>query len=1039
MIQPFGGRRGSEFFIMDFLQKFPAQALDTSVAEEALCEDIRNFTNSEFCAIVLHDENGIISKLTLTPQGSHEFLTDDLLEKMIYVSVGSSSIKMWDIPDKKELFSEVGISPDIFNILSMPLFTGPSRIGTLLIVNITIDANTISLDPLFQTMDMIGKIIGLVLKNAYFYQETQEQLKLSKFMAEIGIILASSASSLIGLLQNSAEAIVSHLGVSVARIWVVDETGHILELLASAGLYTHVGGDQSRITVCKDTMGIIARESLPRITNSAQTDPLINGIDWVKRDGIIAFAGYPLLSEGRVTGVLAIFSKNILTKFTIDSIATVSYSIAIAVKNQQVEKMRVQAKKEAETAKEEADRVKKVAETAKEEADRVKKVAETAKEEADRVKKVAEIAKEEADRVKKEAEIAKEVADRAKAEAVVAKEVAARAMEEVVIAKEEAERANRSKSDFLSNMSHEIRTPMNAIIGLTDIVLERILDEKQKEYLLIVKSSANFLLSTINGILDIMKIESGKFELENMDFSIKAVVASAIDMFLITAPKKGILIKYDISPEVPSVLKGDPTRLRQVLINLIGNALKFTLKGEINVALNVLDGQNQKDTVNLLFSVKDTGIGIAPDRKETIFKRFTQADSSTTREYGGTGLGLTINKEFVNLMGGAMWVESELGVGSTFYFTVVMKKTDKEYVLSTEEFYDQHRHILLARPRRKFRILVVEDIEENILLLNIRLQQYGHTVIIARNGLEAVERFKSDRVDVILMDVQMPVMDGLEATRQIRKLESSIGGRITIIALTASVMREEKASYIRKGVDAVVEKPIEIENLLSTIELTVGDDIGEVTTNLLVENEAASLCELASIDGIDVSKGITVWKDAEAYKKALMGFSRKYGDAADKILFLIEDNDIDGAHRIAHSLDGVSGNLSIVYVFKVARELSHSLKDGKLDNARTQLGQLKELLRTVVDSINKIHVQEPIINHKRELDSSALKGLILRLVESCEADEPDEAELILIELHGVISAEQEEAIKKYIEDLDFDGAKEETLKLAISFGIVPES
>ncbi|MCG6551899.1 MAG: GAF domain-containing protein, partial [Candidatus Magnetominusculus sp. LBB02] len=374
MIKPFGGRRGSEFFIMDFLQKFPAQALDPSGAEEALCEDIRDFTNSKVCAIVLHDENGKISRATLTPKGSHELLTDILLEKMIYVSAGTSSIKMWDIPDKKQLLNEVGIPPDFFNILSMPLFSGTSRIGTLLIVNITLDVNATSLDPLFQTMDMIGKIIGLVLKNAYFYQETQEQLELSKFMAEIGQILAYSTSSLMVLLQNSAEAIVRCLGVSLARIWVMDDAENVLELQASAGLYTHIGADQSHISIGKDAIGIIARESKPYITNSAQTDPLVNHTDWVKRDGIIAFAGYPLLAEGRVAGVLTIYSKSILTRFMVDSISTVSYSIAIAIKNKQVEKMRGQAK-------EEADRVKEAALIAKEEADRVKEAALTAKEE----------------------------------------------------------------------------------------------------------------------------------------------------------------------------------------------------------------------------------------------------------------------------------------------------------------------------------------------------------------------------------------------------------------------------------------------------------------------------------------------------------------------------------------------------------------------------------------------------------------------------------------------------------------------------------
>ncbi|MBF0567697.1 MAG: hypothetical protein HQK95_02400, partial [Nitrospirae bacterium] len=444
MIESFGGSRGSEFFIMDFLQKMPAQALDPSGAEEALCEDIRKFTNSQVCAIVLHDEHGKISKVTLTPPDSHEFLTGDLLEKMIYVSVGTSSIKVWNIPEKKGVFNEIGISADIFNILSMPLYSGSTRIGTLLIVNITIDANSISLDPLFQTMDMIGKIIGLVLKNAYFYQETQEQLKLSKFMAEIGQILASSASSLAGLLQNSAEAIVSHLGVSVARIWVMDETGNTLELQASAGLYKNIDGDQSRITVGKDTMGIIASDSMPHITNPAQTDPLINCTDWVKRDGIIAFEEYPLIAEGRVTGVLAIFSKNILTKFTIDSIATVSNSIAVAIKNKQVEKMRIQAKEEALTDKEEADRVKEVALTDKEEADRVKEVALTDKEEADRVKEVALTDKEVADRVKEAALTAKEVADRVKEAALTAKEVADRVKEAALIAKEEADRVKEA-------------------------------------------------------------------------------------------------------------------------------------------------------------------------------------------------------------------------------------------------------------------------------------------------------------------------------------------------------------------------------------------------------------------------------------------------------------------------------------------------------------------------------------------------------------------------------------------------------------------
>ncbi|KJU84250.1 Crossover junction endodeoxyribonuclease RuvC [Candidatus Magnetobacterium bavaricum] len=304
--------------------------------------------------------------------------------------------------------------------------------------------------------------------------------------------------------------------------------------------------------------------------------------------------------------------------------------------------------------------------------------------------------------------------------------------------------------------------------------------------------------------------------------------------------------------------------------------------------------------------------------------------------------------------------------------------------------------------------MVAEDIEENILLLNIRLKQYGHTVVIARNGLEAVECFKTEKIDVILMDVQMPVMDGLEATRQIRQLETITGGRITIIALTASVMREEKASYIKQGVDAVVEKPIEIDNLLSTIELAVREGIGDdLYSELIVEKEPALVREVSLMNGIDISRGISVWKDAETYKKALIGFSTKYGDAADKISSFIENNDIEGASRMVHSIDGVSGNLSMTDVFKVARELSHSLKERNIDNARAQLGQLKEHLRTVVDSISRIEVAEnEPVNNKSELDVVALKGIILRLLESYEGEDSDEVEPILFYARGKLAALQ---------------------------------
>lgn len=234
------------------------------------------------------------------------------------------------------------------------------------------------------------------------------------------------------------------------------------------------------------------------------------------------------------------------------------------------------------------------------------------------------------------------------------------------VSKEEALKANKAKSDFMANMSHEIRTPMNTIIGMTELAMEMSALEKQKEYLSIVKGAANSLLSIINEILDIMKIESGRLELERIDFSVKSVLEAACDMFIVIAKKKGLSLNYSISSDVPDELNGDPTRLRQILINLTGNAIKYTTEGGVDVTLSISDDQSDDEYMNLLFSVKDTGIGIAADRKDAIFERFTQADSSTTRNYGGSGLGLTISRELVHLMNGRIWMESELGVGSAF-------------------------------------------------------------------------------------------------------------------------------------------------------------------------------------------------------------------------------------------------------------------------------------------------------------------------------------------------------------------------------------
>ncbi len=601
------------------------------------------------------------------------------------------------------------------------------------------------------------------------------------------------------------------------------------------------------------------------------------------------------------------------------------------------------------------------------------------------------------------------------------------------IRKEEAEKANRAKSDFLANMSHEIRTPMNTIIGMTDLAYERSADEHQMEYLSIVKGSANALLGIINEILDIMKIESGRFELEHIDFSVKDVVLFAFDMFAMSAKEKGLRINYTISPNVPVVLKGDPTRLRQVLINLIGNALKYTNKGEIDINLNVIEVERPNDSVSLIFSVSDTGIGIPPDKIEHIFQRFTQADSSTTRRYGGTGLGLAICKEITHLMGGRIWAESAPGKGSTFYFTVTMGKSDKEDTFFSTGHYCQ----VAARPRRNFRVLVADDIEENIILLTIRLKQHGHTIITARNGVEAVEYFKKEKPDIILMDIQMPEMDGLEAMRQIRAIESPAGLRTTIIALTASVMSEEKAEYMEQGMDGVVDKPIDIEKLLAIIDMKVPEGIGEIQQSAPETHETVTeAAHIPETAGIDFAKGVSVWQDVDVYKKALTGFALKYGSSAGLISSMIDSNDIGGAYGIVHSLTGLSGNLCMTALYRAAKELSKSLKEQDVDSAKAQLVKFKVLLRTVVDSIHKEEVITP--EDTREIDITVVREIIVRLLAAYDGFNPDEVEPIFAQLQGALNREQLTPIKIYVDDLDFAAAKKETIKLCSALAIEPE-
>jgi PAS domain S-box-containing protein len=396
--------------------------------------------------------------------------------------------------------------------------------------------------------------------------------------------------------------------------------------------------------------------------------------------------------------------------------------------------------------------------------------------------------------------------------------------EEAHRARQAAEAASRAKSEFLANMSHEIRTPMNSILGMTELTLETALNADQREYLELVKTSAHSLLAIINDVLDFSKVEAGKLELDLAPFNVKELVESTVKSFAFRARQKRLQLTLDVAPAAGGLFLGDAGRLRQVLTNLIGNAIKFTDAGSISVTVSP-ELQTQSEAM-LRFEVKDTGVGIPADKQRVIFEAFAQADGSATRKYGGTGLGLTISRQMVELMQGKIGVDSAPGAGSAFHFTVrlakivqQMARIDAPPARSRVHFARGAEHGKPAHP--PLRILVVEDNPANQKLVCYILQKQGYTVELANNGreaLEVLERSGPAGVDLVLMDLQMPGMDGLSATGVIREKEKKSGDHTPIVALTAHAMKGDFDRCLAAGMDGYISKPIQRDQLLQAIE-----------------------------------------------------------------------------------------------------------------------------------------------------------------------------------------------------------------------------